>query len=178
MSNQTIHLDDNNSRLLGIGECVEHGDYQGISPTCTGDFPIGFALCMSSIGHIVSNDYGVIYRRPLPVKQTYASGAARSASEGRGRFDLIPYEAMLCLAKRYEMGAKTFGDRNWENGVPLSRILSSMRRHAAQINYDFSEDHLGAVLWNAAAFVTMAERVRAGILPKELDDINYLGGQP
>lgn len=106
-------------------------------------------------------------------KEGYASGSHRSNATGRGRFDLIPYEAMLSLAKRYEMGAVHFGDRNWEKGQPLSRLLSSMRRHSHQIGYDFAEDHAGAVLWNAAAFVTMVERMRAGILPRELDDIGY-----
>lgn len=106
-------------------------------------------------------------------KDEFHTGATRSAQEGRGRFDLIPYEAMLSLARRYEIGAQRFGDRNWERGQPLSRLLSSMRRHAHQIGYDFSEDHAGAVLWNAAAFVTMVERMRAGLLPKELDDVGY-----
>lgn len=113
------------------------------------------------------------YVRPIIKKAVFPSGATRSDATGRGRFDLIPYEAMLSLARRYEMGAVSFGDRNWERGQPLSRLLSSMRRHAAQINYDFREDHVGAVLWNAAAFVTMVERMRAGILPKELDDVGY-----
>jgi hypothetical protein len=107
------------------------------------------------------------------LKTSFSTGATRSDATGRGRFDLIPYEAMLSLARRYELGAVHFGDRNWERGQPLSRLLSSMRRHAHQIGYDYREDHVGAVLWNAAAFVTMVSRMEAGILPKELDDIGY-----
>lgn len=106
-------------------------------------------------------------------KATFATGASRSCDAGRGRFDLIPYEAMQSLARRYEMGVPRFGARNWEKGQPLSRLLSSLRRHAHQVGYDFSEDHIGAVLWNAAAFVTMVERMRAGILPRTLDDIGF-----
>jgi hypothetical protein len=172
MNNET-NLNDSNSRLLGIGETVYTGDFHRFQ---AGSDWTDWAEVKSSIGHIVSQDdvFNEFRRKLVVVKQTYSSGAARSASEGRGRFDLIPYEAMLSLARRYEIGAAIFGDRNWENGVPLSRILSSMRRHSMQINYDFSEDHVGAVLWNAAAFVTMAERMRAGILPRELDDIGYL----
>jgi ABC-type uncharacterized transport system YnjBCD substrate-binding protein len=52
-----------------------------------------------------------------------------------------------------------------------------MRRHAHQIGQDFSEDHLGAVQWNAAAFVTMVARMEAGTLPKTLDDIGYFAGK-
>jgi len=131
------------------------------------------------IGRLVEQDDEFTFIRPLanPSHDTYATGARRSASEGRGRFDLVPYEAMLSLARRYEMGAKVFGDRNWEQGQPLSRLLSSMRRHAHQLNYCFKEDHAGAVLWNAAAFVTMVARMEAGILPKELDDIGWFTHQ-
>ena len=49
-----------------------------------------------------------------------------------------------------------------------------MRRHASQVNFDFSEDHIGAVLFNAGAFVTIVTRIKAGLLPRELDDIGYI----
>lgn len=154
-------------RLLGVGEVVSAGDIY-----CDHN---GWGEVSTSIGAIVSADDYILYAREIaPPAITFVSGAKRSDATGRGRFDLIPYEAMLCLARRYEMGVPLYGERNWEAGQPLSRILSSLRRHAMQINYDFSEDHIGAVLWNAAAFVTIVERVRAGILPKELDDLGFL----
>jgi hypothetical protein len=129
-----------------------------------------------------------VYRRiPCPkqgggddtgiAKTEFSTGATRSDATNRGRFDLIPYEAMLSLARRYELGADRFGDRNWEKGQPLSRLLSSMRRHAFQTGQDFSEDHIGAVMWNAAAFATMVARMEAGTLPKTLDDIGYFSKQ-
>jgi hypothetical protein len=166
-----MNYDANKYRALGVGETVTQGDYflsaEGDVNPCTS----------ITIGNCVSGDEYLPYLRLIPnatiQKDVFPSGAARSAAEGRGRFDLIPYEAMLSLAKRYEMGAKVFGPKNWEAGQPLSRLLSSLRRHAHQISYDYSEDHAGAVLWNAAAFVTMVERMRAGILPKSLDDIGY-----
>jgi hypothetical protein len=170
-----MNYDTNKYRALGVGERIEDGDYF-TEATWPND---GMLPCGSSIGSIVSQDDSITFLRPIApapaaiAKDTYSTGATRSASAGRGRFDLVPYEAMLSLARRYEMGAINFGDRNWERGQPLSRLLSSMRRHAHQIGYDYSEDHVGAVLWNAAAFVTMVERMRAGILPKELDDIGY-----
>lgn len=155
-------------RALGVGETVhtEHYYWDELNQISS---PVNLALH----GHILDGTEEFAYLELLPVKDVFPSGAVRSANEGRGRFDLVPFEAMLSLARRYEMGAKQFGDRNWERGQPLSRLLSSMRRHAHQINYDFSEDHVGAVLWNAAAFVTMVARIEAGILPKELDDIGY-----
>ncbi len=155
--------------MLGVGEQVAEGDlvYDSLDQVWEG--------VHVSIGLLIDADTLADYARPIaPPATTFATGAKRSDATGRGRFDLIPYEAMLSLARRYEMGVPLYGEHNWLKGQPLSRILSSLRRHAMQINYDFSEDHVGAVLWNAAAFVTIAERVRAGILPKELDDIGFL----
>jgi len=162
-----MNYNPNEHSALGIGEivtadCMEAS--HGLEPRAVHHHEVGVRVCEATVE---------TYVRPLPRKAVFPSGAQRSDATGRGRFDLIPYEAMLSLARRYEMGAVNFGDRNWERGQPLSRLLSSMRRHAAQINYDYTEDHVGAVLWNAAAFVTMVERMRAGILPKELDDVGY-----
>lgn len=170
-----MNYDASKYRALGVGETVQEGDYY----TFQGD-DYEPTRCKGLIGTVVPAEDDVIYLRPVSIaipKDTYPTGAARSAAEGRGRFDLIPYEAMLSLARRYEMGAKLFGENNWLKGQPLSRLLSSMRRHAHQINYDFSEDHVGAVLWNAAAFVTITARIEAGILPKDLDDIGYFINQ-
>lgn len=170
MSNNTY--DASKYRALGVGEKIDTGHlyWDALNHEA---HPVNAAL----YGWLVDGQEEFTYLEKLIEKDVYASGAARSASEGRGRFDLIPYEAMLSLARRYEMGAKQFGDRNWERGQPLSRLLSSMRRHAHQIGYDYSEDHAGAVLWNAAAFVTMVARMEAGILPKELDDIGYFANR-
>jgi hypothetical protein len=127
------------------------------------------------VGSIVTEDLPITYLQVLPAadKTIFPTGAARSNADGRGRFDLVPYEAILALARRFEMGAVQFGENNWLKGQPLSRLLSSMRRHAHQINYDFSEDHLGAVLWNAAAFVTMVSRIEAGLVDRSVDDIGW-----
>ncbi len=172
-----MKYDPNKYTQLGIGETVTADCFF----TAAGEEP---QRCYTTIGDIVSDADLFTYLRPLTVtamdtiaKVEFASGSKRSDPTGRGRFDLIPYEAMLSLARRYEMGAVHFGENNWLKGQPLSRLLSSMRRHAHQINYDFSEDHIGAVLWNAAAFVTMVARIEAGILPKEIDDIGYMANR-
>jgi hypothetical protein len=138
-----------------------------------------FALQPSDgqFGQEVGPDDGRFYRTPLIGQghDTYETGAIRSAEAGKGRFDLVPFEAVQSLARRLEYGVKQgYPERNWEKGMPLSRILSSMRRHSMQVGYDFTEDHLGAVLFGAAAFTAIAARIEAGLLPKELDDIGWL----
>ena len=88
--------------------------------------------------------------------QTTEQGANREANDGRGRFDLFPYEAMEALAKWYEEGAKKYGDRNWEKGLSVRDCINRMVRHSHKAaNGLTDEDHLSAVMWNAAAAITM-----------------------
>jgi len=173
--NTTIRTDlnDDNSRELGIGERIETGMFR------QDDLEIGFWLEIDSTyplcGAMVEGSDPSFYRRLLPEMATFATGAQRTPQEGRGRWDLIPFEAQLAYAQRLEYGVQSgYAPNNWEKGMPLSRILSSMRRHASQVNFDFSEDHIGAVLFNAGAFVTIVSRIKEGKLPRELDDIGYI----
>lgn len=86
-------------------------------------------------------------------------GARRESNDGRGRFDLFPYEAMEALAKWYEDGAKKYGDRNWEKGLSVKDCINRMVRHALKAANGWTdEDHLSAVMWNAAAAITMMKR--------------------
>lgn len=91
--------------------------------------------------------------------QTTNQGANREANDGRGRFDLFPYEAMEDFAKWYEEGAKKYGDRNWEKGLSVKDCINRMVRHALKAACGLTdEDHLAAVMWNAAAAKTMIKR--------------------
>lgn len=86
-------------------------------------------------------------------------GAKRESNEGRGRFDLLPYEAIEALAKWYEEGAKKYDERNWENGISVKDCINRMIRHALKAGNGWTdEDHLAAVMWNAAAAITMIQR--------------------
>lgn len=86
-------------------------------------------------------------------------GAKRESNEGRGRFDLLPYEAVEAWAKWSEEGAKKYGDRNWEDGLSVKDCINRMMRHATKAANGWTdEDHLAAVMWNAAAAITMMQR--------------------
>ena len=86
-------------------------------------------------------------------------GALRESNEGRGRFDLLPYEAIEALAKWYEEGAKKYDERNWENGISVKDCINRMIRHALKAGNGWTdEDHLAAVMWNTAAAITMMQR--------------------
>jgi hypothetical protein len=93
--------------------------------------------------------------------ETSETGANRESNSNRGRFDLIPYEAMEAYAKWIELGAEKYGDRNWEKGVSVKRCICSMVRHALKAANGWTdEDHLAACMWNAAAAITMLARFR------------------
>ncbi|MDD3288398.1 MAG: DUF5664 domain-containing protein [Alphaproteobacteria bacterium] len=87
------------------------------------------------------------------------SGAMRESNLHRGRFDLLPYEAMEALAIWYELGAEKYAARNWEKGLSVSDCINRMTRHALKVCSGWTdEDHLAAVMWNAAGAITMMQR--------------------
>ena len=104
----------------------------------------------------------------------FDTGAVRDALSGKGLPSLIPPEALRRLARRFEDGATKYGRDNWQKGIPLSRYHDAIIRHTlAAAEGQTDEDHLGAVLWNAAAWVWTEDAIRSGKLPTELDDRAY-----
>lgn len=105
-------------------------------------------------------------------RQSFNTGSVRDLAEGKGRYDLLPTRAIRRLAEHYENGAKKYGDRNWELGQPLSRMLDSAMRHLFKaLEGQTDEDHLTACAWNVLGIIELQERIEEGILSKELDDL-------
>ncbi len=93
-------------------------------------------------------------------------------SAGKGRYDLLPTRAIREVAVHFEQGAERIGERNWEKGMPLSWFLDSGIRHAfAVLEGQEGENHAAAAAWNILAFIETRARIRAGLLPAELDDL-------
>jgi hypothetical protein len=112
-------------------------------------------------------------------RSEFATGAVRDAMSGKGLPAQIPPEAIRRLALRFEDGASKYGVQNWMRGIPLSRYVDAIIRHtlAAAEGQD-DEDHLGAVLWNAAAWIWTERQIIEGRLPAELDDLPFRRRQP
>lgn len=105
-------------------------------------------------------------------RQEFNTGAVRDIQEGKGRYDLISPIALRRLARHYENGAKKYGEHNWTKGMPLSRYLDSLIRHAYKLLAGMDdEDHAAAIAWNAFAYIHTKELIDQGKLPKELDNI-------
>jgi len=105
-------------------------------------------------------------------RQNYINGAVREPTDNKGRFDLLPFLAMIELAKCFEKGAVKYAPRNWEKGIPLSRYLDSCLRHTIQFAIGMEdEEHLNQAVWNLIALLETKIRIEKGLLPEELNDI-------
>lgn len=61
---------------------------------------------------------------------------------------VIP-NAILEVAVHFEEGAKKYGERNWEKGIPTARYLDSAIRHYLKYERgDNDERHDRAFIWN------------------------------
>lgn len=87
-------------------------------------------------------------------RQQFSTGAVRDTTEGKGRFDLVSPELLFRLTHWLELGAKKYSDRNWENGMPISRCMDSGMRHLTKYldGWD-DEDHLAAAVFNIMAIM-------------------------
>lgn len=102
----------------------------------------------------------------------FETGAVRDAMTGKGCPSLIPTCALRMVARRFEDGMQKYGRHNWKKGIPLSRYVDSLYRHLwAYIDGDESEDHGGAIIWNAVCLVATKHMIKSGKLPKSLDDL-------
>ncbi len=79
----------------------------------------------------------------------FSTGAVRDMHTGKGRMDLLPWAAIMEVAKHCENGAVKYGEHNIDRGIPTHSLLDSALRHAAKYldGWD-DEPHLVAAAWN------------------------------
>ena len=106
-------------------------------------------------------------------RQTFETGAVRDTAEGKSRIDLISPFALEKLGDWLALGAKKYGERNWERGISLNRHMQSLCRHLAKFlqGVDDGEDHLTAVFCNAMFMIHTREMCKRGALPESLLDL-------
>ena len=82
-------------------------------------------------------------------RTVFPSGAVRDMHAGKGRMDLLPWEAILEVSKHCEEGALKYGERNCEKGIPIHSLVDSAFRHLAKYTAgETDEPHLRAAAWN------------------------------
>ena len=130
---------------------------------------------MDTIQKQVTDYYKGFAKNDLPdsgERSEFATGAVRDASYGKGIPSAIPPRALIKLAKRFEDGAAKYKRDNWKQGIPISRYVDSLYRHLwAFMEGDESEDHLGAVIWNAVCLSETYDMVANDEIAYELYDI-------
>lgn len=111
--------------------------------------------------------------------ESFESGSVRKTQAGKSRPDLISPFATYCLGHELAEGAKEHAERNWEKGQPISRCIASHDRHMEEYKMGLNnEDHLVRAYCNLMFAIHMREMVRAGKLPKSLDDMpRYLADE-
>ena len=98
-------------------------------------------------------------------KDEYKGGGTRDARAGKGRYDLITPFMLKRLAGVYERGAVNHGDRNWEKGIPFSRLIDSAMRHMNQYREGLrDEDHIAQAIWNLACVIHFEELGRKDLV--------------
>jgi hypothetical protein len=104
-------------------------------------------------------------------RQEFSTGAVRDTADDKPRLDLISPFALRRLGQWLRLGAVKYQDRNWELGLPTTRCLASLLRHAeAWLAGEDDEDHLAAIAVNATFIMHYEEMIKRGILPADLDD--------
>lgn len=82
-------------------------------------------------------------------RREFNTGAVRDMAEGKGRMDLLPWDAVIEVSKHCENGAKKYGEHNVDKGIPTNSLCDSAARHLAKyLAGHTDEDHLLAAAWN------------------------------
>jgi hypothetical protein len=84
----------------------------------------------------------------------FNGGAVRDDNAGKPRYDLIPPEALLRVAKHYAWGAAKYGVDNYKNGMPREAFIESAFRHFEALRMGKTdEDHAAALVWNVLSIM-------------------------
>jgi len=108
-------------------------------------------------------------------RESFTTGAVRDTAENKPRPDLVSPFAMERLGEWLRLGAVKYRERNWEQGIPISRCIASLSRHLMAYQQGRrDEDHMAAIMCNAMFILHFEEMVRRGGLPEDLADMpNY-----
>lgn len=84
-------------------------------------------------------------------RREFETGAVRDIETDKGRYNLVPWDAIHELAIHCEQGAIKYSERNCEKGIPIHSLIDSAIRHlSCYIRGMDDEPHLRAAMWNVA----------------------------
>ena len=89
--------------------------------------------------------------------QEFETRAVRDIG-GKGRMDLLPWDALIRVSKHMEDALTHYPERNWEKGLPMHSMVDSAFRHLAKYMCGMTdEDHLCAAATNLLMVMWMEE---------------------
>lgn len=97
-------------------------------------------------------------------RAVFENGSTRS--ERKPPYHLVPAEAVTAIAERLDFGWDQHGEENWKRGGPrfFAETKNHLMGHCLQLLAgDTSEDHLAAVLTNAAMLAWWRKRSDAWV---------------
>lgn len=96
----------------------------------------------------LSRTLGVFRKeRDTDVISEYLSGFADEYFDGF-------YQMMIALSKHFQNGARKYGERNWQKGIPISSYVDSALRHYYKFKMGMEdEDHKVACVWNLVCLI-------------------------
>ena len=146
--------------------CRECQYYSGCFSSCE-DIPVN---CGESVIDGVETPAPTI--KDSGQRSEFSTGAVRDMSEGKGRMDLLCWNAIMEVSKHCEEGAKKYGENNVDKGIPIHSLADSAMRHMAKfIAGHKDEDHLRAAAWNILWALEFRETM------PELNDLYYWKGE-
>jgi len=105
-------------------------------------------------------------------RQQFDTGAQRDTADDKPRPDLISPFALDRLGEWLRLGAEKYNERNWEQGIPISRSFASAFRHLLAFQRgEIDEDHAVAFFCNGMFILHTQIMVARGVLPAHLDDM-------
>jgi len=120
-------------------------------------------LPLEVVAQIVEDEYGYeeasIIRAIEIFKNSGCQGHLYAAmSNTKGLMFLSVSTMLLEVAIHFEDGAKKYGDRNWEKGIPTDRYIDSAVRHYLKyLRGDTDEQHDRAFIWNIMCCIWTCE---------------------
>ena len=99
----------------------------------------------------------------------FDTGAVRDMHQGKGRMDLLPWNAIMEVSKHAENGAKKYGEHNVDRGIPVHSLIDSGLRHTAKFIPGQTDDpHLTAAVWNLLLALEMT------LTKPEMNDVPWV----
>jgi hypothetical protein len=82
-------------------------------------------------------------------RTVYENGFQRDMHEGKGRMDLLPWNAIMEVSKHCEKGAIKYGEHNVDRGCPMHSLADSAARHLAKFIAGWDDEpHAVSACWN------------------------------